>query len=103
MKIATLQLLLLFFFLSSYSQTAIFKGTVRDAHTKEFIPGASISDARNTNLAAVSDSAGNFSLALPAGKHLMACSFIGMKSVSAEFDFKEGETVVYNFNLQPAS
>src|SRR5690349_23404121 len=87
----------------SEAQTALLKGTIRDAVSKELIPGANIYNSIDNTVAAVSNDKGNYTLQISPGKHSITCSFIGMKNETAEIDFKEGETVVYNFNLFPES
>jgi hypothetical protein len=57
-------------------------GTVRTA-VGELLPGASVAvPALNTGVAA--DERGNFSLALPRGRHQVAVSFVGYRSVYRE-------------------
>jgi len=98
----------LFFFLlcycaAGYAQTSSLKGIVRDAVTKEIIPGANIFDASDHSIAAVADENGNYLLRAPAGSHSITCSFIGMKNETVEIDFTDGETLVYNFSLSAES
>jgi outer membrane cobalamin receptor len=88
---------------SSFAQNTLLKGVVRDGLTKEVIPGANIFDRDDANSATVSDENGNYLLKVVPGKHAVTCSFIGMKSETAELDFTSGETVVYNFVLAPES
>ena len=101
MKRSTLFICVLFLSLESFSQAALLKGKVRDSATKELIPGASVFDANDNKIVAVTDDQGNYSLSIGAGRHQITCSFIGLKSETTEIDFREGETVVYNFNLLP--
>jgi len=84
-------------------QTAFLKGVVKDAINREIVPGVNIFDSKNQSVATVSSEKGNYSLQISPGKHSITCSFIGMKSETVEIDFKEGETVVYNFSLSPES
>ncbi len=99
MKRIILLLCIFFQAADSFSQVALLKGKVTDSSTKEPIPGASIFDATDNMVATVSDEEGNYSLAIAAGNHKITCSFLGMKSETTEIDFREAETVVYNFRL----
>ena len=96
MKRSTLFICILFFSLKSFSQTALLKGKVRDSATKESIPGASVFDANDNKVVAVTDDQGNYSLSIGAGRHQITCSFVGLNSETIEIDFREAETVVYN-------
>ena len=77
----------------SVAQNALLKGIVRDAVNREIIPGVNIFDSKDKSVATVSDENGNFALQFTPGKHSVTCSFVGMKSETAEIDFGEGEKV----------
>jgi outer membrane cobalamin receptor len=98
--------LLLSFLLPAYfsiAQNAFLKGEVRDAVSREIIPGVNIFDSNDKSVATVSNENGNYELQLSQGRHTVTCSFVGMKNETVEFDFKAGETIIFNFNLNPQS
>jgi outer membrane receptor protein involved in Fe transport len=75
------------------------KGTVIDAGNKDLIVGATIMDAADKSYGAVTDLNGNFEFKLPAGKHLIVCSYIGMAADSFKVFIDSGSVSVYNVLL----
>lgn len=85
----------------SYAQSyGILKGVVLDASNKEAIVGASIYDVADISRGTVSDIVGNFELRLNTGKHIMACSFVSMKSDTFTVFIDSLKTTVYNVLLK---
>lgn len=103
MKRNILLISFLFNCIFSFAQTTLLKGVVRDGITKDLMPGVSIYDSKDPSVSTITNEKGNYSLEISTGKHTITCSFIGMKSETIEIEFKEGETVVYNFGLSPES
>ena len=74
----------------SFSQGTL-TGTVSDVENNEALIGATIV-ASELSLGTVTDFSGNFSLDLPAGKHVIRMSFVGYQDVEQEVSISNGET-----------
>ena len=91
-------------FLSSNSmiaQSAFIKGTIQTTN------GLTIESAniwlKNSNLGAVSNQKGEYSLSAPAGNHILVVSIIGFTSQEKNITIVAGETMVQNFILEESS
>ncbi len=93
---------LLFLFLENSLQaqsSGMLKGTVIDAGSKDLITGAALMDASNKSYGAISDVNGNFEFRLPAGKHEIICSYIGMATDTFKVYIDSNAVSVYNILL----
>jgi outer membrane receptor protein involved in Fe transport len=79
------------------------KGTVIDAGNKEAITGATLMDAADKSSGTVSDVNGNFEFKIPAGRHKIICSFLGMGTDTFQIFIDSGVTYVYNVLLHPSA
>lgn len=73
------------------------KGVVSDDATDETLIGANVVLESDKSVGASTDLDGNYSFSLPAGKHVLICSFTGMTSDTAEVTVRAGEVTVYDF------
>lgn len=87
------------FTLSAYSQSNIgsVSGIVKDKDGQP-IGGATVS-AESTNVLAVTDDKGRFTLKLPVGRHLIVCSFIGFKEGRRELNIRPERSESIHFQL----
>ena len=58
-------------------QTGVLKGQVRDAVSKELLPGATFQLLSNLAKGTVTDIDGNYSMVLDTGYHRLVCNYIG--------------------------
>ncbi|MBN8695503.1 MAG: TonB-dependent receptor [Bacteroidetes bacterium] len=63
--------------ISIAQQTGILKGQVRDAVSKELLPGATFQLLSNLAKGTVTDIDGNYSMVLDTGVHQLVCNYIG--------------------------
>ncbi|HEV7230311.1 MAG TPA: TonB-dependent receptor [Bacteroidia bacterium] len=99
--------LLLFVFLCSgpmkAQSTGTLRGTVIDEQTKEMLTGATIVDKTNPTSGSVADVNGKYELHLPAGRHTLICSFIGMISDTFSVLIDTTSPVIHNVSLRSGS
>lgn len=67
----------LFLSLSLYSQSFTISGYVRDSLTGETLVGANLYLSESPNIGVSTNNYGYFSLQIPAGRHLLVCSYLG--------------------------
>jgi len=82
----------------TYAQSGTIKGYIE--HDGEPLPGVSIS-LLNTPYGSITDENGQYELTgIPAGEWNVQASFLGYRPESKMISLKEGETIVYNIELQ---
>lgn len=81
-----------FTFLSAQANEATAKvfGQVQDTESKELLVGASVY-LQSGSVGSITDMDGNYSLALPAGKHTLLLSYIGYAPMEKTVELKAGE------------
>jgi len=79
------------------------KGTVMDGSSREVITGAIVLDGADKSLGTLSDINGAFELKLPAGKHVLICSYLGMLPDTFRVYIDSGNTSIYNVLLHSNS
>lgn len=99
-----IQLLLLCGFLAvpawSFAQDGTLTGTIIDAATGDYIPGATV-NLQETDHATASDLDGEFSIGnIPAGTYTMIVSYIGYANHETTIEISSGETLVVNIELE---
>ncbi|MEA3494904.1 MAG: TonB-dependent receptor, partial [Bacteroidota bacterium] len=95
-------LILLITFIS-YAQKGIIRGKVNDKKTGEELIGTTII-AVGTQMGAITDFDGNYSLELPVGKYEIKCSFISYETITiTNVEIKTDEIQSINFQLGEAS
>lgn len=101
MKLKLLSLLILLFLCNNaYGQKPGWvKGLVLDASNKDPVTGANIYDIQDTKWVTTTDVNGTFQLQLPVGKHVLACSFIGMVTDTLRVFIEENITITNNIIL----
>jgi len=87
MKKNYITLLLLIVVSLTYGQKFTISGYVNDKNTGETLIGANVIDTQNENIGTSTNAYGFYSLTLPAGKHIIAVSYLGY------------QTDVYEINL----
>lgn len=100
-KILLIGILGIFFSTTSFAQskTAVVKGKITD-DSGEPLSGSLIK-IHNTSFTAIADINGNFVLnKLPAGRHQITVSSLGMSTQQKEINVKDGETLSLNFKLE---
>ena len=81
----------LFFSISSFSQV-LFEGVIKDAATKEVLPGASIY-VPNSTRGTYSNFEGKFSLELPTTTKEIVISFVGYTTIKTNIDLSDGKNL----------
>ncbi len=95
--------ILLFFSTVGYSQNGTIRGMVIDKGTGEELIGATIY-LDGTTTGTTTDFDGNFSLDVPAGVHVIVCSFISYETIKiSKFEVKEDEVSVLDFQMGTAT
>jgi hypothetical protein len=87
MKVSLLALVLLSFSLTSFSQTPVLSGTIRDAENKQPLSGATVKLVRgNDSLSVVSDKTGTFEFKnlVDTGRYDLVISFLGYELTKRE-------------------
>ena len=84
-------LFFLLFSISSFSQV-LFEGVIKDAATKEVLPGASIY-VPNSTRGTYSDFEGKFSLELPITTKEIVISFVGYTTIKTNIDLSDGKNL----------
>lgn len=79
-----------------FSQATV-SGTVTD-NQGELVIGAYISNGDET---VATSFEGTYSITLPAGDHVLKCSFIGMATAEKKFALSDGESAVWDIKLEP--
>ncbi|MCD4746162.1 MAG: TonB-dependent receptor [Bacteroidales bacterium] len=98
----TITILILFITVLSIAQKVTIRGKVTDKETGEELIGTTIM-AVGTQLGAITDFDGNYSLELPAGKYDIKCSFISYETINiTEIEIKTDEIQIINFQLEEA-
>jgi len=95
---------IVFFFILSdaYSQNANISGRVMDKAAGSPLPGVSV-QMDHTTTATTTDGDGNYSLAIPIGKHAIHYTMVGMKSQTVDIDLKENENKILIILLEDDS
>lgn len=84
------------------AQNATITGVVTEDETNGFLIGTSIT-IKGTTTGVVSNSNGQYTMFVPAGKQTIEFSFIGFKTQSHELEFKPGEVITLNVLMQSES
>jgi len=84
---------LLFLFQNAMAQNANISGRVMDQSAQQPLPGVSVI-VDNSTLGTTTDADGNFSLAVPMGKHSIQFSMVGMKEKKVDVDLQENENKI---------
>src|SRR6186713_691248 len=87
MKVSLLALVLLSFSLTSFSQTPVLSGTIRDAENKQPLSGATVKVVRGKDsLSVVSDKTGTFEFKdlVDTGRYDLVISFLGYELTKKE-------------------
>ncbi len=84
-------LFFLLFSISSFSQV-LFEGVIKDAATKEVLPGASIY-VPNSTRGTYSNFEGKFSLELPITTKEIVISFVGYTTIKTNIDLSDGKNL----------
>lgn len=79
-----------------FAQTGVIRGKITASSSGESLIGASVKAAQG---GALSDLDGNYSLTLPAGKHLLEFVYTGFESKSEVVNIEAGQTVVFDVKL----
>lgn len=82
-----LSVFFVFVFFTAFSQTAIIRGTVRDANGQN-LPGASVI-IEGSGKGAIADNYGNYELTSAPGKYTLIVSFVGFKTQRKEITLTE--------------
>ncbi|MEO7313141.1 MAG: TonB-dependent receptor [Chitinophagaceae bacterium] len=93
-------LLLLFIVGSAMAQSAIIKGTVKDASGKPLV-GASVT-VEPRNIGTTTDANGNYTLKVPAGDYMLVVSYVGQATQRLSVTVKAGETSEQDLGLTAA-
>jgi iron complex outermembrane receptor protein len=101
MKKFTLIVLTFLFPLSLWAQSALIKGTVTNAKTKETLPGVNVSTSPTQGV--VSDDHGYFEIHVNPGKVKVKYSFMGFASMEKEYEVKAGDVINENISLSEES
>ncbi len=83
------------------AQQPVIIGMVRDAQTKEALPGVNIST--ESFIGTVSDSAGKYRLQLSAGKYRITFRFVGYASETKNAALSESDALIMNVDMIPES
>jgi outer membrane cobalamin receptor len=83
-------------------QTGVLKGTIRDAKTKELLPGATIQLVNNNAKGTVSNIDGAYSIELDTGIVKLYCTFIGNANDTFKVYIKPNAISEKNIELFPA-
>ena len=97
-NVRVLMVLAAFILSSGLWAQGTFKGTVKLQNGKT-VPSANVL-LKGTTTGTTTDVNGNFSLQVPAGKHVLVVSFTGFKPVNYQFDISNGQTISKNFVLK---
>lgn len=85
---------------SAQKTDAMLFGDVKDRHTKEHIPYATIS-VKGTNLGTAADASGHFNMAhLPAGRQTIVANFVGYKPQEIVVEMSKGKGTEVYFELE---
>lgn len=84
------------------AQTAMVTGKVTDGATGLPLTGVNLT-VRSTNLGAVSDKDGRYSLILQQGTFIMDCSMIGYAPCSKEFEIAPNQSTFLTMELKPVT
>lgn len=102
-KLITFYLLLLIASITTVSGQTVFKGVVKDADTKETLPGVAV-QIKNTTKGAVTDNNGNYLLETVPGKYDLVISYLAYQTVEFNnIEIRRGETKLLNFELKEAT
>ncbi len=91
----------LFFCSTALAQQGTIEGTVVDGSSGETLPGVNIV-IQGTQRGTTTDTEGSYSIDVDPGTYVLNASFVGFEAQSQEVDVEAGETVVADFELQPA-
>ncbi len=89
---------MLFLYAYMQAQTGMLKGTITDGSNNENLPFANLY-VPGTNYVATTDLDGNYSMELPAGKHIVVVTFVGVNTDSQTVTITAGVTTTLNFAL----
>ncbi|MFI5217945.1 MAG: TonB-dependent receptor domain-containing protein [Bacteroidia bacterium] len=93
--------LLVFYCLVMQAQDCVIIGLVRDATTKEKMPGVNVIVDDTSGV--VTDSSGKYMLNTTSGDHALAFRFIGYKTTTRSILLKPSEAKIINIDLIPSS
>ena len=82
------------------AQNGLVKGIVREADYNLPLTGASVYSAANKQLATSADFTGNYELKLPAGEHVIICSFLGMIADTFTVTVTADKIFIHDCNLK---
>ncbi len=84
--------ILLFLSIGSFAQTGILKGVIRDSTSNELLSGVTVSVSNRSGTK--TNESGNYSLKIPAGKHIVNYTYTGYQPKTIEVEIRENETKV---------
>ena len=93
-------LLLLLFNQSFSQQTGVLRGKVKDASSKELLPGATFQLVNNLAKGTVTDIDGNYSMVLDTGYHQLVCNYIGYTPDTFKIHIQSNIITEKNINLR---
>jgi len=93
-------LLLLLFNQSFSQQTGVLRGKVKDASSKELLPGATFQLVNNLAKGTVTDIDGNYSMVLDTGYHQLVCNYIGYTPDTFKIHIQSNSITEKNINLK---
>src|SRR6186713_745114 len=102
MKVSLLALVLLSFSLTSFSQTPVLSGTIRDAENKQPLSGATVKLVRgNDSLSVVSDKTGTFEFKnlVDTGRYDLVISFLGYELTKKEIVWENTTKKLDDINI----
>lgn len=85
----------------SQAQSAVIKGTIKDAAGAP-LAGASVT-VEPSNLGTTTDASGNYSLKVPAGTYKLTISYVGLATQTVTVTVKAGEVSEQSFGLTTAA
>lgn len=102
LRVFFLSLLFLFSGAAFSQEKATLRGMVKDGSSGLELTGATIIDAHNKMLGAVTDLNGRFTLEVPPGRHQFICSFVGYLNDTLDLKMEPGGSYNREFRLKPA-
>jgi hypothetical protein len=81
-------------------QTGVLKGKVKDAVSKELLPGATFQLVNNLAKGTVTDIDGNYSMVLDTGYHQLVCNYIGYTPDTFKIYIQANLITEKNINLK---